>query len=119
MKFIIFVKVLAIVIIGKITFAVSFQPSYKTLAGLLPDPNSRDHMAPDTSVTSNGCTVEEKNGEKNSVTNGVWEGEVAVDSWPFTVTMCTQLLDMMKVSFIIEQSLITQCYDESTEVTIY
>ena len=113
-----FAKIFAIVIISNTALSVSPQPSYKTLAGLLPDPHSRDHMIPDTSVTSNGCTVEEKNGEKNSVTNGVWEGEVAVDSWPFTVTMCTQLPDMMKVSFVIEQSPITQCYDESTEVTI-
>ena len=118
-----FVKVFAIVIISKIALATAVSPqlSYKTLTGPLPDPYSRDHMTtftPDNSVTSKGCTVEERNGEKNSPTNGVWEGEVPVDSWPFTITMCTQLPDMMKVSFILEQSPITQCYNESTEVTI-
>ena len=116
----VFVEVFAaIVIISKIAaLAASPQLSYKTLTRPLPDPYSRDHMTTDTSITSKGCTVEERNGEKNSATNGVWEGEVPVDSWPFALTMCTQLPDMMNVSFILEQSPITQCYDETTEVTI-
>ena len=116
-----FMTFAAIVIISKTALAVSPQLSYKTLTGLLLDPYSKDHMTtftPDTSVTSKGCKVEERNGEKNLATNGVWEGEVPVDSWPFTLTMCTQLPDMIKVSFILEQSPITQCYDETTEVNI-
>ena len=62
--------------------------------------------------------MEQRNGDKNLATNGVWEGEIAVDSWPFTASICTPLPDMFKVSFILEQTPITQCYDETTEVTI-
>ena len=108
-------------IISKIVLASLPQASsYKILSGPLPDPRHSDHVAiPDTSITSQGCVVEQRNGnKKNSPTNGVWEGEIAVDSWPFTVTICTQLPDMIEVSFIFEQTAITNCYDETTEVTI-
>ena len=76
-------------------------------------------FTPDTSVVSKGCTVEERNGDKkNTATNGEWEGEVTVDSWPFTVNICTRLSDMIKALFTLEQSPINQCYDKTTEVTI-
>ena len=110
--------VLVILIISKIA---SPQASlYKTLSGPLPDPHNSDHVAtPDTSITSKGCMVEQRNDDKKkSLNNGVWEGEIAVDSWPFTVTICTQLPDMIEVSFIFEQTPITNCYDETREVTI-
>ena len=63
--------------------------------------------------------MEQRNGDKkNSIINGVWKGEIAVDSWPFIVSICTLLPDMIKVTFILEQTPITQCYDETTEVTV-
>ena len=108
-------------IIIKIALASLPQASsYKMFSGPLPDPRHSDHVAtPDTSITSQGCVVEQSNGEKkNSPTNGVWEGKIGVDSWPFTLTICTQLLDMVEVSFIFEQTAIAQCYDEITGVTI-
>ena len=112
-----------VVMIIEIVLAVNPQLSYKTLTGLLPpDSYSRDHMTiftPDTSVVSKGCTVKERNGDKkNTATNGEWEGQVTVDSWPFTVNICTRLPDMIKALFTLEQSPINQCYDETTEVTI-
>ena len=118
-----FTKLFAIAMISGIALAAPPQLLYKTLAGSLPiDPHSRDHMTtftPDASVVSKGCTVEERNGDKkNTATNGVWEGEVTVDSWPFTVNICTRLPDMIKALFTLEQSPINQCYDKTTEVTI-
>ena len=116
----VFAKLFAIGMISGIALAIPPQLSYKTLTGLLPtDPYSRDYMITDTSVVSKGCTVEERNSDKKSTaTNGVWEGEVTVDSWPFTVTICTRIPDMIKILFTFEQSPINQCYDETTEVTI-
>ena len=117
----IFIKVFGIVIISKIALANLPQASsYKILSGPLPDPRLSDHVAiPDTSITSKRCVVEQRNGDKkNSASDGVWEGDIGVDSWPFTVTICTQLPDMIEVSFIFEQTAITNCYDETTEVTI-
>ena len=97
--------------------AAPARPAYKVLTGL---PQQLDEpFTPDTLITSRGCVVDDKNGdEKNSATNGIWEGEVPVDAWPFTITICTQLPDMIKVSFILEQSPITQCYDETVDVNI-
>ena len=96
-----------VVMISEIAIAVNIptQLPYKTLAGSLPtDPYSRDHMTtftPDTSVVSKGCTVEERNGDKkNTATSGEWEGQVTVDSWPFTVNICTRLPDIYDKSFI-------------------
>ena len=117
MKWYSYVKALGIVTISKIILS-----SYKILTRSLPDPYHSDHVATstrDTSITSKGYVVEQRNADKkNSAINGVWEGEIAVDSWPFTVSICTPLLDMIKVSLILEQTPITQCYDETTEVTI-
>ena len=119
----VFTKLFAVVMISGIALAAPPQLLYKTLTGSLPiDPHSKDHMTtftPDTSVVSKGCTVEERNGDKkNTETNGEWEGQVTVDSWPFTVNICTRLPDMIKALFTLEQSPINQCYDETTEVTI-
>ena len=120
MKFVVFAEVLITVIISRV--ALTQALSYNILTGPLQDPYHSNHVAtstPDTSVTSKGCVVEQRNGDKkNSAINGVWEGEIAVDSWPFTVSICTPLPDMIKVTFILEQTPITQCYDETTEVTI-
>ena len=93
-------------IISKIVLASLPQASsYKMFSGPLPYPHHSDHVAtPDTSITSQGCVVEQRNGDnKNSASDGVWEGEIGVDSWPFTVTICSQLPDMIEVSFIFEQ----------------
>ena len=118
MKLVVF-AVLITVIISKVASPQAL--SYKILTGPLPDPYHSDHVVTsirDTSITSKGCVVEQANGDKNIAINGVWEGEIAVDSWPFTVSICTPLPDMIKVSLILEQTPITQCYDETTEVTI-
>ena len=118
----ILIKVFGIVIISEIALADSLEAlSYKILTGPLPNPYHSDHVATstrDTSITSKGYVVEQRNGDKNSAINGVWEGEIAVESWPFTASICTPMPDMIKVSFIFEQTPITQCYDETTRVTI-
>ena len=93
------------------------RPSYKVLTGF--PHHLHEAFTPDTSLTSRGCVIDQTNGEnKNTATNGVWEGQAPVDSWPFTVTICTKLPDMIKVSFTLEKSPITQCYDETVDVNI-
>ena len=93
------------------------RPLYKVLTGFPEQLN--EQFTPDTSLTSRGCVVENMDGDKkNTATNGVWEGEVPVDSWPFTVTICTKLPDMIKVLFTLEKSPISQCYDETIDVNI-
>ena len=68
-------------------------PAYKILTGY-PLVLQSGAFTPDTSITSKGCTVGEKNGDRmNTATNEVWEGEVQVDSWPFIVTICSQQPD--------------------------
>ena len=97
------------------TVAIATAP-YKVLTGpVVPG----QVFTPDTQVASKGCVVEQTNGnKKNSPTNGVWEGEIAVDSWPFTITICTQLPDMIEVEFDLEKTPIEECYSKTTDVNI-
>jgi len=93
------------------------HPAYKTLIG---PPNDFDQVSTyreDDTITSRGCVVRPKNGG-NSATNGMWEGGVPIDSWPFTVTICTQLPDMIKMSFALDNSPINYCYEKTVDINM-
>jgi len=48
----------------------------------------------------------------------MWEGGVPIDSWPFTVTICTQLPDMIKMSFTLDGSPINYCFEKTVDINM-
>ena len=109
-------EMLSLLLLVGLAHAVT-PPTYKTLVG---PPNEFDQLStysPDETIRSKGCAVRPKNGQ-NMASNGIWEGGVPVDSWPFTVTVCTQLPDMIKMSFALDNSPINYCYEKTVEVNV-